>query len=72
MSSTFLDRDEIKGLTGRCHVKMQIAALQKMGIPFFVNDIGRPVVTRSAIEGRVSTASTPPKKTWVPRVLKAG
>jgi hypothetical protein len=72
MASTFLERDEIKGLTGRSHVKLQIAALQRMGIPFFVNDIGRPVVTRSAIEGRAGATAAAPKKAWVPRVLKAG
>jgi hypothetical protein len=72
MASTFLDRDEIKGLTGRSHVKLQIAALQKMGVPFLVNGIGRPVVARSAIEGRAGATVAPPKKAWVPRVLKAG
>lgn len=72
MSTTFLERDEIKALTGRSYVKLQIAALTKMGIPFFVNDIGRPVVTRSAIEGRTGAIAAPAKKAWVPRVLKAG
>jgi len=72
MASTFLDRDEIKGLTGRSHIKLQIEALQRMGIPFFVNAINRPVVARSAVEGRTTAAVAPPKKAWVPRVLKAG
>jgi hypothetical protein len=72
MSNTFLERDEIKGLTGRSHVKLQIAALQQMGVPFFVNGIGRPVVARSAVEGRSNGAATAAKKAWVPRVLKAG
>jgi hypothetical protein len=69
---TFLEPIEIKKLTGRSHVKLQIAALQQMGVPFFVNGIGRPVVARSAIEGRAGAAAAPPKKAWVPRVLKAG
>lgn len=73
MSSTFLDRDEIKALTGRSYVRLQIEALRKMGIPFFVNDINRPVVARSAVEGRAAaTLPTPPKKKWIPDVLRNG
>lgn len=68
---TFLERDEIKTLTGRSYVKLQIEALKNMGIPFFVNAIGRPVVTRSAIEGRANVAPNQ-KKAWQPRVLKTG
>jgi hypothetical protein len=71
-TTTFLDRDEIRGLTGRAHAKLQIAALQRMGVPFFVNDINRPVVARSAVEGRPGATGVAPKKPWVPRVLKAG
>lgn len=69
MSSTFLEREEIKELTGRTKVALQIAQLSKMGIPFFVNAVGRPVVTRSAIEGRSAAPAATPKKAWVPRVL---
>lgn len=69
MSSTFLERDEIKELTGRTKVALQIAQLAKMGIPFFVNAVGRPVVTRSAIEGRGAPVAAAPKKAWMPKVL---
>ena len=69
MSSTFLERDEVKELTGRTKVALQIAQLAKMGIPFFVNAVGRPVVTRSAIEGRGAPVAAPQKKAWVPKVL---
>jgi len=72
MSSTFLSPDEIKELTGRSYIKLQIEALSKMGLPFFVNAVGRPVVTRSAVEGRGTTAPAPQKKGWTPRVLKTG
>ena len=48
--STFLDQNEISTLTGRKMKTHQINALRTMGIPFFVNAIGRAVVTRSAIE----------------------
>lgn len=72
MSDTFLKADEIRTLTGRAHIALQIKALAKMGIPYFVNGIGRPVVARSAIEGRAVAAAAQPKKAWVPQVLKAG
>lgn len=68
--TTFLERDEIKALTGRSYLKLQIEALKNMGIPFFVNAIGRPVVARSAIEGRSGTSAAPIKKAWVPKVLQ--
>lgn len=71
MSGTFLSPEEIRELTGRSYIKLQIDALSKMGLPFFINGIGRPVVTRSAVEGR-STSAAPPKKAWTPRVLKTG
>lgn len=71
MNSTFLDKEEICTLTGRIHKALQIRALKSMGVPFFINDIGRPVVTRSAIEGK-TLAAKPEKKAWVPNVLKSG
>lgn len=71
MSGTFLSPEEIKELTGRSYIKLQIEALSKMGLPYFVNGIGRPVVTRSAVEGRNSGVA-PQKKAWTPRVLKTG
>lgn len=70
MSATFLDATEIAELTGRKVKSKQIEALAKMGLPFFVNGIGRPVVTRVAVEGRMSAPVA--KKAWTPRVLKAG
>jgi hypothetical protein len=70
MSDTFLNREEIHELTGRVQKELQIKALSKMGVPYYVNAIGRAVVVRSAIEGRVAAPSV--KKAWVPRVLKSG
>lgn len=71
MTTSFLEPDEIKALTGRTYKTMQIKALARMGVPFWVNDIGRPVVARAAIEGKASAAPAE-KKAWVPRVLKTG
>lgn len=70
MSTTFLDAEEMRELTGRVHKDLQIKALAKMGVPYYVNAVGRAVVARSAIEGRV--AAPPAKKAWAPRVLKSG
>ena len=72
MSDTFLDRKELKEFTGRSYVRLQIEALREMGVPFFVNGVGRPVVARAAIEGRGATITAPPKKAWRPRVLTTG
>lgn len=71
MSQTFLDSGEVKELTGRTKIALQIAQLSKMGVPFFINAVGRPIVPRAAIEGRATTASAP-KKPWVPKVLQTG
>lgn len=68
MSTTFLPSEEIAELTG-CKIKSkQIETLRKMGLPFWINALGRPVVARAAIEGR---REPPPEKVWVmPRVKK--
>lgn len=64
----FLSVDEVAFLTG-CKLKSrQIAALRTMGIPFFVNAAGRPVVTRVAVEGKQTVDSVPVSR-WSPGVL---
>jgi hypothetical protein len=71
MSATFLNDDEIAELTGRKIKSKQIEALRKMGLPFFVNAIGRAVVTRSVIDKGANTPAAPAeKKRWVPNVLR--
>lgn len=60
---TFLDAPDIAKLTGRKFKRHQIDALRKMGIVFFVNAIGQPVVPLASIEGRKEPA---PKKVWTP------
>lgn len=63
----FLNRDEVVTLTGRKNKRHQINALRTMGIPFFVNACGHPVVTRVAVEGRPVTVEHKP--TWSPPPL---
>jgi hypothetical protein len=64
----FLTRDEMAVLTGRKMKGKQVQALRKMGIPFFINAVGQPVVARSAIEG--GHRDEKPKELWVPKVLR--
>jgi len=63
---TFLSPAEISELTGRRAHKLQIETLRKQGVPFFLNAAGRPIVPRSAIDGRSGIAPQPVKKTWEP------
>ena len=62
----FLERDDVRILTGRCQKSLQIAQLRKMGIPFNVNFSGAPIVARSAVEGG-KPVQAPAK--WRPAVL---
>lgn len=48
---TFLTNDEIRHLTGFVFFERQIAQLKEMGLPFWVNGRGKPVVPRHVIDG---------------------
>jgi Domain of unknown function (DUF4224) len=63
MNAMFLSTQEIGILTGFQRKGRQIVQLKGMGIPFFVNGSGRPVVTRAAIEGRKEKRDA---TTWLP------
>ena len=69
MAALFLQPSDIKTLTGCAHKDKQIAQLRKMGLPFFVNAGGRPVVTAAVVEG-AKQPSTP--QAWQPAVLQGG
>lgn len=69
MSDMFLTPEEIAILTGRKVRRLQVEALRKMGIPFWVNAINAPIVARATIEGRKEKVE-PPEPKWVPDVLK--
>lgn len=60
--SLFLPKEDIAILTGRKTKSKQIEALRKMGVLFYVNASGHPVVPRSAIEGG---KVAPQPKEWV-------
>lgn len=63
----FLDREEIAWLTGFHRKGRQIEQLRRMGVAFFINGSGRPVVTRAAIEGRADVVSS---RAWSPALVK--
>lgn len=64
----FLTDDELAELTGRRVRRLQIEALRKMMIPFRVNALGRPVVTRAAVLGQQSVQATPSPR-WAPSLV---
>ncbi|WP_186053548.1 DUF4224 domain-containing protein [Burkholderia gladioli] len=68
MADLFLSLNDIVVLTGRKVKSKQVEALRRMGVPFFVNACGRPVVARSAIEGGATKALSPG---WNPSIIGA-
>jgi len=60
--SMFLTVQDLSELTGRKMKSKQIEALKKMGLPFWINAIGEPVVTVAAVEGRMEPQR---EKAWV-------
>lgn len=55
----FLTSDELAELTGRKIKSKQIEALRRMGLPFHVNAVGKPVVSVAAIEGHRQVMAQP-------------
>jgi len=68
--SIFLDPDDVATLTGKKSKSGQITALRSMGIAFFVNPSGRPIVAKSTVEGNKYTVTN--EATWNPAVLNHG
>jgi hypothetical protein len=66
-STMFLNPDELALLTGFHRKGRQVDQLRRMGIAFYFNGCGRPIVARAAIEG--SAAGTSPR-TWAPSLVK--
>lgn len=61
----FLNKDELIDLTGCRWKSRQITQLRKMGIPFYVNASGHPVVAASVIEGKKKVE--PLTQKWTPK-----
>lgn len=66
----FLSPEEIAFLTGRRRAAHQIATLRAMGIPYWTNAAGKPVVTRAAIEGRAIASNQEKRESWQPNTIK--
>lgn len=78
MSETFLSSEEVAELSGvrvgrrgKTREELQVEWLRTSGIPFWTNARGRPIIARSAIEGRKSKEDAPRRKS-VPQALLAG
>ena len=74
--SLFLTTEELaeltgvkKGKNGKTRHQLQVEQLRLMGVPFFVNASGRPVVTYAAVEGRKD--EKPQSKGWKPAIVGA-
>lgn len=80
MSSMFLDDAELNELTGivrgatthgikKNKYQLQAAFLRANGVAFIANARGKPIVLRSALEGRRRDEA--PKHNWQPSVMGA-
>lgn len=63
--SAFLSQEDVAILTGRKIKSRQVEQLRNMGIAFYVNASGRPVVPRSSIEG---TRHEQINRPWEPNI----
>lgn len=73
--SLFLTCEEIaeltgikKGKNGKTRNQLQVEQLRLMGVAFFVNACGRPIVTHAAIEGNKQLAQEK-SPTWKPAIV---
>jgi hypothetical protein len=71
----FLASDELavltgikKGKNGKTRHQLQVEQLRRMGVPFFVNACGQPVVTYAAVEGH---HKEPLQQGWKPAIARA-
>ena len=76
----FLTEPQVDELTGirrgdslngvkRSKFQLQVTFLRTRGIAFIENARGKPIITRSAIEGR--RQEPPPRKGWQPQAMGA-
>ncbi|MET3132899.1 hypothetical protein AAKU55_003180 [Oxalobacteraceae bacterium GrIS 1.11] len=56
MSEQYLTSEDVVILTGRRNMRQQVEQLQKMGILFSVNFIGKPIVPIASVEGPITRA----------------
>jgi len=68
-TALFIEPEELRMLTGRKLKSKQIQWLRGEGIPFRINALGHPVVTRATVENRKPEPA--PRPGWSPRVMGA-
>ena len=68
-TALFIEPEELRVLTGRKLKSKQIQWLRGEGIPFRINALGHPVVTRSTVENRKPEPAS--RQGWNPRVMGA-
>jgi hypothetical protein len=66
--SIFLSQNDLELMTGKKRKSCQIESLRGMGIAFYVNASGRPVVPVSSVNTK--DLNQPQKEEWKPAVLK--
>ncbi|MFA5170391.1 MAG: DUF4224 domain-containing protein [Sulfuriferula sp.] len=67
----FLEPSELRILTGMAQKSKQVDQLRRMGVPFFLNAAGHPIVTRAAVEGNIKPQQHVEQQAWRPAVLGA-
>lgn len=72
MSSTFLSADEVKELTDYVRYGKQREALRAMGVPFWTNPSGRPIVSRALFETQRAEETAKPgaRRRWQSSKIK--
>ena len=60
----FLTAEEVARLTARQQAPAQIRQLTRLGLRYFVDADGRPVVARSEIEGNQAAPPPDPEPNW--------
>lgn len=75
----FLTQEEVAELTGirtgrkgKTREQLQIAQLNAMRIPHYVNAIDRPIVVRALLEGGRKAAEKPEPPPWEPALAPRG
>ncbi|GAB3377067.1 hypothetical protein GCM10027431_32540 [Lysobacter rhizosphaerae] len=64
MSETWLTPGEVEQLTAVKRWTAQCRALARMGIPFLPNAVGRPLVERAVLLGKVVTKPARVEPNW--------
>ena len=65
--STFLEIHDVRTLTGLAQKSKQVVQLKRMGIPFYINAQGLPIVARCVLEGSRAKPAVPNTR-WRPAI----